>query len=124
MKPFGMQRRHNVVLPDRRRHVVDGKDHTNLHVRGRVGGRRMCAGEVASAQLGEDGEVVGVCLGSGDSVEDANELVISGFANHFDDLLGDRRVFVIEDLGSPATLTEVKILPAGERDDVDSGVGL
>ena len=81
----------------------------------------MHAGEVTSTELGKDGEVVGVRLGSGDSVEDADELVVSRFADRFNDFVDHRRVLVIEDLGRPTALAEVKVVRASDRDDVNSG---
>lgn len=81
----------------------------------------MYAGEVASAQLREDGEVVGVRLGSGDGVEDTDELMLFRFADRFDDLVGNRRVLVVKDLGRSAALAEVKVVSAGDGDDADSG---
>ena len=63
---------------------------------------------------------MGVRLGSGDGIEDADEFVLPSFAYRFDDLVGDRRVLVVEDLDSPTTLAEVKVVCAGNRDNVDS----
>ena len=80
----------------------------------------MHADEVASAQFGEYGEVVGVRLWSGDGVEDANKLVLSRFSERIDELVDDRRVFVIEDLGRSAALAEIEIVRANDGDDVDS----
>ena len=63
---------------------------------------------------------MGVRLGSGDGIEDADEFVLPSFANGFDDLVSNRRVLVVEDLDSPTALAEVKVVCAGNRDNVDS----
>ena len=79
----------------------------------------MHAGEVATAQLLEDGEVAGVRLGSGDGVEDADEF---GLARHggIDDVLDDRGVLVVKDLSSSAALDQVVVVRTSDGDDVDS----
>ena len=68
----------------------------------------MHAGKMASPKLGEDDKVVGVRLGSGYGVEDADELVLSKFANCFDNLFSDQRVFVMT-CAAPQRLLKSKL---------------
>ena len=116
----GVQRGRNVLLPHRCRDIVDGEDRTRLHVRGHIIRRRVYAGEVASAQLSKDGKVMSIHLGTGDGVKDADER-LSRFADRFDDLVCNQRVLVVEDMGRPTALAEVKVVGAGDGDDVNSG---
>ena len=78
----------------------------------------MHAGEMATAQLLEDGEVTGVRLGSGDGVEDADEF---GLARHdgVDDVLDDRGILVVKDLSSSAALDQVVVVRTSDSYDLD-----
>lgn len=81
----------------------------------------MHAGEVATAQLLEYGEVDGIRVRSGDGVEDADEFRL----DYFDDFVDERGrgVLVVKDVSRSAALDEIVIMRAGDGDDGDSGGG-
>ena len=115
-----LQRRRHEVPISGRRDIVDGEDHARLDVRGHiVGGRGVHAGEVATAQLPEDVEIADVRVGSGDGVEDADELGLARLSG-FDDFVDDRGVLVVKDLSGSAALDQVVVVRARDGDDVDS----
>ena len=79
----------------------------------------MHAGEVATAQLLEDGEVAIVRLGSGDGVEYADEFGLARYGG-VDDVLDDRGVLVVKDLSSSAAPYRVVVVRTSDGDDVCS----
>ena len=115
-----LQRGRHEVPVGGRRDIVDGEDHARLDIRGHiVGGRRVHAGEVATAQLPEDVEIAGVRVGSGDGVEDADECRVARLGG-FDDFFDDGGVLVVKDLSGSAALDQIVVVRARDGDDVDS----
>lgn len=70
-----MQRRRHVVPPDRRCDIIDGKEHSRLHVSRDVVRRRTRTGEGTSIRLDKDGKVNIVSLGNANGIDDANEIL-------------------------------------------------